>query len=110
MANEDMTRKIEIAHERWLKEQDLTITRVEADKEVKIAQTEAKKAIQEAKYESDNWSIAKVVAYVVVLAVVISVCITYCGTQPPNEKQEEIKQQRYELCMQVEQDHERCTE
>ena len=104
-----VSRKIEIAHEKWLKEQDLRLSQVEADKQVLLAKEETKREVTKTRYENDNWSIIRVVSWVAILAIFITASITYCGVAPVDPVKEETEQEKYALCMQYEKDHERCT-
>lgn len=84
-------------HEQAMRSTRLKIAKIEAARDVKVARS-----------QGQDYLIHKVVLGVIGLIVTIVLCITYAQTRPADVNEQQMKQEKYELCMEVENDHEKC--
>jgi hypothetical protein len=84
-------------HEQTMRSTRLKVAKIEAARDVKVARA------RDANYLTYRWGVS-----VVALAAVIAVCITYSVTRPADPEERRLKQEQYELCMEVENDYEKC--
>lgn len=96
------------SHEQAMKETRVEIAKIEAKRDVDKAKLEHDKAVKVAKV--NNTDRKALVAWLGALALiaVIAVCFTLNAMQPADSVELEDERERYELCMEVENDAANC--
>lgn len=106
--NGDYDQYVANSHEQAMKETRVEIAKIEAKRDVDKAKLEHDKAVKVAKVNNtDRKALFAWAAFLAVVAVIAG-CITYGSTRPVDPTEVKYNQERYELCMQVEEDESKC--
>ncbi len=107
-----MTREVEREMEKiapWLGSTTDSATARELGKaHVKAEKIRAKAEVQKARAESDGYLLVKFLLAVCCVVIVLIGGCTYDATRPVDPTDQKIKQEKYELCMQVEKKYDEC--